>query len=497
MTTVHNFPDSPGSASDLAVRVLSDRAAGERYVASVCFKHGPPRLLGVELEFTVHHTGDPARPLDPDVLATALGPHTPRTLRPESPAVPLPAGSPVSLEPGCQVEISALPQASLPALHAAVEADLSHLTALLARAGLELGESGIDAHRPPRRRLRTPRYAAMERRFAPLGEGGITMMCSTAGLQICLDAGEAEQIAPRWAAAHAMGPPLLALFANSRVHQGRDTGHASARWLAVLQTEPVRTRSADADLDPGGAGLDSVGGGPGSAGAGPGSTGAGLGSAGAGWDSAGAGPDPAGTALDPAGAGLDPAGTAVDPAGAGRDSAGADLDPARAWARRMMDTPLMVLPRDRKPWDAPEGLTFADWIAGRGAAAVLPRPTGADLDYHLGTMFTPVRPQGYLELRYLDAQPPGQWLAPVALVTALFADPSTVEEVVRRCAPVAGRWEQAARHGLAAPGMSAVARDLVELGVAALPATGLPEDTITDITTGLRARLDGSRRHER
>ncbi|MFF0145907.1 glutamate--cysteine ligase [Amycolatopsis sulphurea] len=417
MTTVHDFPDRSGSAS---VPALSDRAAGERYVASVCFKHGPPRLVGVELEFTVHHTGDPARPLDPDLLASALGPHAPRTLRPESPAAPLPAGSPVSLEPGCQVEISTLPQSSLPALRAAVDTDLAALTALLARAGLELGASGIDAHRPPRRRLHTPRYAAMERRFAPLGPGGITMMCSTAGLQICVDAGEPDRFAERWAAAHEMGPPLLALFANSRIHHGRDTGHASARWLAVLATEPVRTRAAE--------------------------------------------PGP---------------------------------DPERAWARRLMDTPIMVLPRDYRPWDAPEGLTFAEWIEGRGAAGMLRRPTAADLDYHLGTMFTPVRPQGYLELRYLDAQPPGQWLPPVALVTALLAGPSTVEQVRRRCAPVAGQWEQAARHGLAAPGMAAVARDLVELGGAVLPSTGLPVETVAGIVDGLRARLDGSGRDGR
>ncbi|HEY3482037.1 MAG TPA: glutamate-cysteine ligase family protein, partial [Streptomyces sp.] len=352
-STVHHFPEKSGSASNRTARVLADRAAGEAYVASVCFKHGPPRLIGAELEFTVHHADDPARPLDPDILATALGPHTPRTLRPDSPAAPLPAGSPVSLEPGCQVEISALPQASLRDLDAVVTADLHHLRDRLARHGLVLGETGIDAHRAPRRVLHTSRYAAMERRFAPIGPGGVTMMCSTAGLQVCVDAGEAGRYAARWAAAHAMGPPLLALFANSRVHAGQDTGHASARWLAVHNTEAVRTRTARVAGD----------------------------------------------------------------------------DPAKAWAGRLMDVPLMVLPRSDRPWDAPEGLTFADWIDGRGAAALLPKPTTADLDDHLTTMVTPVRPQGYLEIRYLDAQPPDEWLAPVALVAALLARPSTVDKV--------------------------------------------------------------------
>ncbi|MEV6824317.1 glutamate-cysteine ligase family protein [Amycolatopsis sp. NPDC051102] len=416
MQAVHDFPEKSGSASNRTARVLADRAAGEAYVASVCFKHGPPRLTGVELEFTVHHADDPARPLDPDVLATALGPHTPRTLRPDSPASPLPAGSPVSLEPGCQVEISALPQASLRELDAAVTADLHHLRDRLARHGLELGETGIDAHRAPRRILRTPRYAAMERRFAPIGPGGLTMMCSTAGLQICVDAGEPEHCAARWAAAHAMGPPLLALFANSRVHAGRDTGHASARWLAVHDTEAVRTRTARVSGDP-----------------------------------------------------------------------------AAEWAGRLMDVPLMVLPRGDRPWDAPEGLTFADWIEGRGAGALLPKPTEADLDYHLTTMFTPVRPQGYLEIRYLDAQPPDEWLAPVALVTALLARPSTVDKVRAICAPVEDRWTEAARRGLADAELAAVAAALADLGCAELGATGLAAESITEISESVQGRAYRSR----
>ncbi|SFW81798.1 glutamate-cysteine ligase family protein [Amycolatopsis australiensis] len=416
MQAVHDFPEKSGSASNRTARVLADRAAGEAYVASVCFKHGPPRLTGVELEFTVHHADDPARPLDPDVLAAALGPHTPRTLRPGSPASPLPAGSPVSLEPGCQVEISALPQASLRELDAAVMADLHHLRERLAAHGLVLGETGIDAHRAPRRLLHTPRYAAMERRFAPIGPGGLTMMCSTAGLQVCVDTGQPEDYAARWAAAHAMGPPLLALFANSRVHAGRDTGHASARWLAVHETEAVRTRTA-----------------------------------------------------------------------------GVAGDPAVGWAQRLMDTPLMVLRRGDRPWDAPEGLTFADWIDGRGAAALLPRPTAADLDYHLTTMFTPVRPQGYLEIRYLDAQPPDEWLPPVALVAALLARPSTVDKVRELCAPVADRWTTAARRGLADPDLAAAAAGLADLGCAELGATGLPADRITEISESVQGRAYRSR----
>jgi glutamate--cysteine ligase len=153
-----------------------------------------------------------------------------------------------------------------------------------------------------------------------------------------------------------------------------------------------------------------------------------------------------------------------------------------------MDTPLMVLRRGDRPWDAPEGLTFADWIEGRGAAALLPRPTVADLDYHLTTMFTPVRPQGYLEIRYLDAQPPDEWLVPVALVAALLARPSTVDKVRELCAPVADAWATAARCGLADRELAAAAAALADLGCAELGETGLAADRITEISESVQGR---------
>ncbi|WAL63359.1 ergothioneine biosynthesis glutamate--cysteine ligase EgtA [Amycolatopsis cynarae] len=421
MTAVRPFSESPdgaGGVAELAAKVISDRAAGEAYVASVCFKHGPPRLLGVELEYTVHYAEDPSRPLDPRDLARALGAHAPRSLDPGSPGQPLPAGSPLTVEPGGQVEISPLPQARLADLAEAVSTDLAQLTELLARAGFALGETGIDAFRRPARVLDTPRYATMERRFRPRGPAGLTMMCSTAGLQICVDSGERSALAQRWAAVHVLGPPLLALFANSRWHAGRDTGTASARWLAVRETERARTF-----------------------------------------------PTPLSD------------------------------DPVTTWARRVMDTPLLLVRRPDGPWDVPEDVTFADWAAGRGVDGLPGPPTAADLDYHLTTLFPPVRAHGYLEVRYLDAQPAHRWLEPVALLSALLARPSTVDSVREICEPVADRWEEAARRGLADPALASAARRVVELGCAELGHTGLPPGRIGEIGESLQglARTRGEK----
>src|SRR3981189_1979958 len=85
---------------------LHDVAEAEGYIASICFKTGPPALVGAELEWTVHDMADPGAPLDPALLRPTLGPHAPPSLTPDGPHQSLPYGSVVTLEPGGQVEIS-------------------------------------------------------------------------------------------------------------------------------------------------------------------------------------------------------------------------------------------------------------------------------------------------------------------------------------------------------------------------------------------------------
>lgn len=384
---------------------LSDRVEAEAYVASVCFKHGPPRLTGVELEWIVHHEDDPRRPLDADRLRAALGPYAPRTLNKESPQLPLPAGSPLTLEPGGQVEISALPKPTLTELFGAVTADLAFLSELLAAAGLVLGDTATDQHRSPRRLLETPRYAAMEQVFEPIGPHGLTMMCATAGLQVCLDAGEPDTVAARWTAVTALGPVLVAAFANSPTLQGDATGWASARMRAVLGTDPPRSMPS---------------------------------------------------ALV--------------------------ADPVADWARRVLDTPVLCVRGEAEPWLTPHGVSFADWVGG-----ALPRkPTTDDLDYHLSTMFPPVRPHGYLEIRYLDAQRGDGWVTPVALLAALLSTPRTVDAVLDACVPVGDRWLPAARDGLADRALATAAAAVLDIGARALPTMGLGPD----LTAAVLADLD-------
>lgn len=385
-----------GTAEQPGAAVLPTRAAAEAYVASVCFKHGPPRLVGVELEWLLEQIGPPTpigapAQLSPADLVAALGPHAPTTLDPASPALPLPGGSTVTVEPGGQVEMASPPLAGLTPLLDRVRSDADHLHRLLAARGLRPQPRAADPVRPPHRVLDIPRYRAMEQSFDRIGPHGRSGMCSTAAVQVCLDAGERADVALRWAAVHAIGPPLLGAFANSPLLHGRRTGWKSSRMACWLTLDPART---------------------------------------------------------------------APPAFGARD-------PAAQWSARVLDTPLLCVRRDGV-WDVPSRVSFADWIGG---AFPVP-PTVADLDYHISTLFPPVRPRGHLEIRYVDAQPGHGWALPTAVLTALMSSRVTVQRALEIAAPAADRWVGAARHGLADRVVARAAAGLFSLACEVLPTIG-------------------------
>jgi glutamate--cysteine ligase len=132
--------------------------------------------------------------------------------------------------------------------------DLTALRAAAADAGLELAGFGLDPFRPPRRILHLPRYAAMEAFFDRGGPWGRQMMCATASVQVCLDAGD-EGDGPsgyrwRWRLLHTIGPVLVAAFANSPLRRGRPTGWRSSRQQVWAHMDPGRTKPPELNGDP-------------------------------------------------------------------------------------------------------------------------------------------------------------------------------------------------------------------------------------------------------
>ncbi|MGW0880164.1 ergothioneine biosynthesis glutamate--cysteine ligase EgtA [Streptomyces sp. NPDC002671] len=406
--------DSSGSTSKggdcTGHRTAVTEAEVEALVKGICFKTGPPRFLGVEVEWLVHEPRRPRLPVTPERLEAAYA-----TLR----TVPL--RSALTVEPGGQLELSSPPAASLMECIGTVSADLDAVRAVLAKDELGLVGFGNDPWHEPRRFLRAPRYDALETCLDRTGAAGRRMMCSSASVQVCVDAGH-EEPGPlghvrRWWLAHQLGPVLVAAFANSPLAGGRPTGWLSSRQLWWTEI------------------------GPGRAGAPP-----------------------------------------------------LDGEPRSAWARHALDAPVMCVRRDGGPWDVPEGLTFRDWT--RSGA---PRPPAReDLDYHLTTLFPPVRPRGHLELRMIDAQPGDDgWIVPLAVTAALFDDPEAAETAYRTVKPLAERtlgrpaphnplWTEAARHGLADRELHEAAVACFSAALEALPRIG----ATPEVTDAVAAFLD-------
>ncbi|MCH0541577.1 ergothioneine biosynthesis glutamate--cysteine ligase EgtA [Streptomyces sp. MUM 203J] len=387
----------------------------EDLLRCICFKTGPPRALGVELEWFVHDLLRPHRPVSSGRLHSAYTALHSLDLR-----------SSLSLEPGGQLELSSPPAASLSACVTAVSADLAAVRTALAALGLSLTGSGTDPWLPRRERiLREPRYDAMETYLDRWGASGRSMMRDSASIQVCLDSGLEEPgplgFARRWRLAHLLGPVLVASFANSPVLHGRRSGMRSTRQSLWTDIDPMR--------------------------------------------------------------GLAP------PMG---------REPRSAWAAHVLDTPVMCVRAAKGPWEVPKELTFRQWL--RGPVDGLRAPVRADLDYHLTTLFPPVRPRGgHLELRMVDAQPGEDgWIVPLAVTSALFDDPEAAEAAYRVLAPLTetagplppprdAHWRAAIRDGPDALALHEAAVACFGLALESLHRSGAPA-AVRDAVAGFHER---------
>jgi glutamate--cysteine ligase len=378
-------PD-PGPGTDVVLRAPDDVAA---HIAALV-RHGPPRAVGAELEW-----------LAVDRRAPAERPALTRVQQALQALGPLPGSSVLTTEPGGQVELSSAPYDSVAATVDALCADVAAVRSCLGGAGVSLVGLGADPVRPPVRQLRSARYDCMAAYFAASGgraaAAGRTMMCSTAAVQVSVDAGTTgggvQSAGERWARAHAVGPALVAAFACSPLLRGRRTGWRSTRQRMWAELDPSRSRP----------------------------------------------PDPA-------------------------------LGPVEALTDLALSARLLaVRDAERICRPAPPEVTFARWLAGE---APLRPPTLADLDYHLTTLFPPVRLRGWYEVRYLDALPDPLWQVAIATVAAVLDDDRAADAARAACEPVEGRWLDAARDATADAELARAATACLLAAADALPRLG-------------------------
>jgi glutamate--cysteine ligase len=370
--------------ASLADGELASSSAVAQYITDSCLSDGPLGRVGLEVEAHCYDPVKPQRRPAWDEITDVI----------ESlPAMP--GGSAVTVEPGGAVELSGPPaDGVMPAIEAMIT-DQAVLRTAFAGAGLGLVLLGADPLRPAKRVNPGARYRAMERFFAANDSGvaGAAMMTSTASIQVNLDAGPQAGWAARVRLAHALGPTMIAIAANSPLLAGEFSGWLSTRQRVWSQLDsarcgPILTASGD--------------------------------------------------------------------------------EPGTDWARYALKAPVMLVHcPDAVP--VTHYLPFADWADGRELLGGR-RPTAHDLEYHLTTLFPPVRPRQWLEIRYLDSVPSGIWPAVVFILVTLLDDPVAADYAAEAVEPVATAWDTAARVGLNDQRLYAAANRCVATAAERVPA---------------------------
>lgn len=161
-------------------------------------------------------------------------------------------GATISLEAAGQLEFSAPPLPTVAAIRAALtahQAELADVTADLDLRFLWAGYNPAD-HRPGTPVMPRERYRLMRRNF-PDGAGqGSAMLDFTCAVQVSLDFTDAADCLEMVRLGHALTPVLIALFANSPVAGGRDTGHRSWRGHIWPEVDPGRCGAPPIVFDP-------------------------------------------------------------------------------------------------------------------------------------------------------------------------------------------------------------------------------------------------------
>lgn len=146
----------------------------------------------------------------------------------------------ITLEPGCQMEFSLKPEEKIEDIKNKVNILNNMMQNLLDEFDFSLYEYGISP-------LSTYKSITLlpKRRYGIMASylWGIlsdVMMRETAGIQVCLDYDSEEDAMKKFRIANMISPFVTAMFANSPIRGGVDSGYKSFRALAWLNTDSDR-----------------------------------------------------------------------------------------------------------------------------------------------------------------------------------------------------------------------------------------------------------------
>ena len=146
----------------------------------------------------------------------------------------------ITLEPGCQFELSLEPEKYIIDLKDKIETINKALKPVLEDFGIELLNIGISPNTTYKNIKLIPkrRYHIMANYL--WGILSDVMMRETAGIQIGIDYRSEEDAMRKFRLANLMMPFMTAMYANSSIRGGVNTGYKSFRALAWLNTDNER-----------------------------------------------------------------------------------------------------------------------------------------------------------------------------------------------------------------------------------------------------------------
>lgn len=142
------------------------------------------------------------------------------------------------------------------------------------------------------------------------------------------------------------------------------------------------------------------------------------------------------------------------------------------WVDHVLETDVLLIRTPDGAVPITGRFSFRTWTEQGHEAGY---PDLDDLDYHLTTLFPPVRPRGWVELRMIDCVAADGRAAAAALATTLLRDLDAGHDAAAACLPIAGQWVEAAQHGCASPRIAAAAKTCFEIAAAATPDADLAE----------------------
>lgn len=146
----------------------------------------------------------------------------------------------ITLEPGCQLEMSIEPQKLISDIESKIAEMNKKMMPLLNKFGITLLEYGVSPASTYKNIGIIPkrRYHLMANYL--WGILSDVMMRETAGIQVCLDFESEEDAMWKFRLANMLSPFATAMFANSPIRGGVETGYKSFRALSWLNTDNER-----------------------------------------------------------------------------------------------------------------------------------------------------------------------------------------------------------------------------------------------------------------